>query len=75
MTFIELLELLVNRASLNEVEMKDARGLLDELKNLNAFGVVLGTTAKQVHECKYDRYTNRCIYCGKEDPYVKRTYV
>jgi hypothetical protein len=67
MTFIELLDLLISRASLNEVEMRDARKLLSELEALNAFGVVLGKTATQAHECKPAGWPHQgtCMYCKR----------
>lgn len=49
--------------------MKDAKALLDNLEQLNAFGIVLGTTSKQIHKCtprnQYEQ-PRICTYCGKE---------
>lgn len=70
MTLIEMLNLLVEKSSLNPSEKRDAHALITELKNVSAFSTVaLSLEIECIHEFEYVTvYMNNYPY-GVADRY------
>lgn len=66
MTIYQLLRRLVDLAAMPENEQADARKLLGELEDLNAFGTTAKVTESQAHTCAPDRFNDgSCHICHR----------